>query len=75
MTVTIEKANETYDAVAYENSIKWNGLGNKVENLPNGIVKETFQNDGWTYEFYSINNEIKKIVEWNHRELIEAWVK
>ena len=36
---------------------------------------ETYEENGWTYKVFYDNGTPKKIEEYNHRELIEIYVK
>lgn len=67
MTITIEKANEIL------NNLK-DFLVDEVS-LSRGMKLETYEENGWTYKVFYDNGTPKKIEEYNHRELIEIYVK
>lgn len=47
----------------------------KRENVGKTMKIEIYLCEGWEYTFFCDNNEIKKIEAYNHRELIEEYVK
>ena len=46
----------------------------KEVKVTNSITCKVYKCDGWEYTFFSINGELTKIEEYNHRELIEVYV-
>jgi len=67
MFISKEKAKSIYDEVTKNNNVTIEKQGK--------IRTEKVSFDGWDYSFMFCENELKKIEEYNHRELIEAYVK
>jgi hypothetical protein len=68
-TITIEKANEVI------REVKRNGELMEQETLSHSMKKEVYKEDGWTYEIFTDHDKPLKIEAYNHRELIEAYVR
>ena len=44
----------------------------EVRRLARSIEQYHYTEEGWTYDFFTIDGELKKVESFNHRELIEV---
>ena len=63
MTEAQERAKQVFDKVKDKA---------EVERLARSIIKYHYTEDGWTYDFFTIDGILKKVEAFNHREFIEV---
>ncbi len=66
---------EMKEAMEILNNCKENGTLKEDKKIGQTMRSTTYLLDGWEYTFFCDKNEIKKVEAYNHRELIEKWVK
>ena len=60
---------------AQENTLKvFNSVKAKATEtkMARGMAKFNYTENGWNYDFYTVNGQLKKVEASNHRELIEV---
>lgn len=63
MTEAQERAKQIFESVKDKAEVK---------KLARSIEQYHFTEEGWTYDFYTMGGELKRVEAFNHRELIEV---